>query len=623
MNRLMLKICEGVLARLQSRRMKTDFACNWKDARARLEENLDWCLDNVCRVYNSLIDAVSLDVGDLNAGRSTANLPTSISATYNSRRRSPTFFLGQLARKRWEHLSPAWQKAIVTDGLAIATLQRAERLLSLCGNTADLTKELLNSGHRNWNPLDHPESLLIEIESGILIREVQEEIAAQMRDPSGKQNAVMQLNMGEGKSSVIVPIVAATLADGSRLVRVVVAKPQSRQMLQMLVSKLGGLADHQIYHMPFSRSLRLNEAEVRTISQTYRTCMETGGILLIQPEHILSFKLMGIESLLSGQHRVSRSLLDTQHFFDKCSRDIVDESDENFSPKFELIYTMGTQRPIELSPERWSLIQSVLRIIAKIAPEVKNELPLSIEVDLGPRGSFPRTRFLHQDAHRRVLGRLAEEICLSGLPGFPVARQSETVRNAVFKYVTEPELSPAEISAVELCATLWTESVMKPLLLLRGLIAGGVLGFAFGHKRWRVNYGLDLSRQPKTKLAVPFRAKDSPTVRSEFSHPDVVIVLTCLSYYSSGLEEEDLFLAFEHFVKSDQADIEYGDWVQDTPDLPGPFRSLIGINLKDRLQFTNKVFPRLRQAKAVIDYFLSHIIFHGGRQWRQTGCCFL
>ena len=63
-----------------------------------------------------------------------------------------------------------------------------------------------------------------------MIREVQGEIAREMRDPQYARNAVMQLNMGEGKSSVIIPIVAAALADASRLVRVIVAKPQSKRM---------------------------------------------------------------------------------------------------------------------------------------------------------------------------------------------------------------------------------------------------------------------------------------------------------------------------------------------------------------------------------------------------------
>ncbi len=50
----------------------------------------------------------------------------------------------------------------------------------------------------------------------------------------------MQLNMGEGKSTVIVPLVAAALGDRERLVRVVVAKPQASQMTHMLVGRLGG-----------------------------------------------------------------------------------------------------------------------------------------------------------------------------------------------------------------------------------------------------------------------------------------------------------------------------------------------------------------------------------------------
>lgn len=45
-----------------------------------------------------------------------------------------------------------------------------------------------------------------------------------MRAPPNGQNSVVQLNKGEGKSSVIVMIDAAALADSKQLVRVVVAK---------------------------------------------------------------------------------------------------------------------------------------------------------------------------------------------------------------------------------------------------------------------------------------------------------------------------------------------------------------------------------------------------------------
>ena len=85
---------------------------------------------------------------------------------------------------------------------------------------------------------------MLEIESGELIREVQESIAGHLRNPIGIQkarNAVIQLNIGEGKSSLIMPIVAAALANGKQSVWAIVAKPPWKQMAQTMISKLGGM----------------------------------------------------------------------------------------------------------------------------------------------------------------------------------------------------------------------------------------------------------------------------------------------------------------------------------------------------------------------------------------------
>lgn len=81
---------------------------------------------------------------------------------------------------------------------------------------------------------------------------------------------------------------------------------------------------------------------------------------------------------------------------------------------------------------------------------------------------------------------------------------------------------------------------MEPLLLVRGLIADGVLRFSLTQKRWRVNYGLDKSQIPSIELAVPYKAKDSPSLCLEFSYLVVVILLTLLSHYYGGLEDNEL-----------------------------------------------------------------------------------
>ena len=569
------------------------------------------CEEHSREIHDAILARMSLsDKADRDnlAHRSTLRILANIKM---APRFSPELFLQQLTRKRWSQLPTEWKTCFVTYGLSITALQRAKRLVSLVDHPEELVRELQNPGHSNWDPYEFPESLLLEIENGLLIRDVQEQIARQMRNIQPGQNAVMQLNMGEGKSSVIVPIVAAALADGSRLVRVLVAKPQSRQMFQMLVSKLGGLLGRRVYHLPVSRSLTIGDGEASEIHRLCLECIEKGGVLLVQPEHILSLKLMCLECFVTGRERVGRSLLKTLELFWASSRDVVDESDENFSVKFELIYTMGSQSALELSPQRWTMTQQLLGLVRRYAPAVQSKFPQSIEIHGQRPGSFPRIRLLHYEATQELFKLIADHISNNGIDSLPISRQPGMTRMAILSYFLNLDLSPQEVAAVEGDSetTFWTPSTKDPLLLLRGLLACGSLASCLSQKRWRVNYGPDYSRKPPTRLAVPYRAKDNPTPRSEFSHPDVVVVLTCLSYYYAGLSDDDLVAAFNHLLKTDQADTEYQVWIDDAPDLPYAYRQLGGINLQDRHHCIEHVFPTLRFSKGAIDYFLAHLVF--------------
>jgi hypothetical protein len=128
-------------------------------------------------------------------------------------RLSPTSILSHLASARAAALPPDWKKSFVSYGLSVAALQRAGRLLAAAGDETELLSELVNAGHQDWDVMRYPEWLLLEIENNILIRQEQALISQEMMSPSSGSNSVMQLNMGLGKSSVIVPIVAAALAD--------------------------------------------------------------------------------------------------------------------------------------------------------------------------------------------------------------------------------------------------------------------------------------------------------------------------------------------------------------------------------------------------------------------------
>jgi hypothetical protein len=68
---------------------------------------------------------------------------------------------------------------------------------------------------RTWDVLQHPKWLVFEAEGLLQIRPAQHCIAQMLMDTSG---AVSQLNMGEGKTRVIIPMMALAWADGNNLV---------------------------------------------------------------------------------------------------------------------------------------------------------------------------------------------------------------------------------------------------------------------------------------------------------------------------------------------------------------------------------------------------------------------
>ncbi|KAI1337558.1 hypothetical protein F5Y15DRAFT_147782 [Xylariaceae sp. FL0016] len=564
----------------------------------------------VSKIYDKIEHAVVKGLSSRSPNFLQSNTPDRILSAQYIPRLCSSFLLRRLNRHCWKELSDDWKDCITGYAVALTHLQRAERMQQAIHSPSAILREIQNAGHENWDPRQHPESLLLEVESNIMIRNVQAEIASQMRSPPSDKNATMQLIMGGGKSSVITPDAAASLADGTRLVRVIVAKAQSRQMHQMLVSKLGGLLNRQVYRLPISRAIRLDPSDVDTVHNMMEECRDTGGILLVQPEHILSFKLMGIEYAINGDHSMAEKLLATQRFLTDNSRDIVDESDENFSVKFELIYTMGTQRPIEFSPDRWSSLKQVLDIFSTVALKVAGESPSWVEIHELP-GRFPRIRILRQEAQGRIRDLVAEQICEQGLRGFPITRQPERIRRAVQSYISqeEPESSVIDLVEDDSPKGLWRPSSRSFLLLLRGLLSGGVLGFCFGQKRWRVDYGLDPNRKPPTRLALPFRAKDNPSPRSEFSHPEVIIILTLTCYYYKGLDKDEMYLAFDHLLKEDQRDLEYQEWVKDAPSLPPEYQQLVGVNLEDRFSCEHDFFPHFRYSKGAIDYFVTKIVF--------------
>ena len=416
----------------------------------------------------------------------------------------------------------------------------------------------------------------------------------------------MQLNMGEGKSSVIVPIIVAILANGDQLVRVIVPKALTAQMFHTLVDRLGGLTNRRVYFIPFSRSLKIDCQRAEALLQIMSECMKSCGVLLAQPEHLLSLKLVSVEKQLKEvkDDQVGPALLELQRWLHSFSRDILDESDEILHVRYQLVYTIGNQQHMEDTPERWTTTQRILSLVNKHATSLREAFPLGVEYERGRSGSFPHLRILHADAGQKLISCVLKDVIDGHLPNFSFAHLRSDLKDAIQSFISSEDVSVEKVRLVKeysLGSPLW-----GGLLLLRGLLATGILLFAFRERRWRVDYGFAPER---TMLAVPYRAKDIPAQRAEFGHPDVTIILTCLSYYYGSLEEKQLKQSFEILLKHDEPSMDYDLWVRECFSVPDSLRTLSGINIKSSEQWHNHLVPLFSQNKATIDFYLSRVVF--------------
>lgn len=404
---------------------------------------------------------------------------------------------------------------------------------------------------------------------------------------------------------MIIPLIAAAIADGSRLSRVIVLKSLSTQMADTLFQRLGGLVDRQMFFMPFSRKLETKGKLPLRIQNLLDDCVSRHGILLAQPEHILSFKLMGIERLTSGDFATASHLIKIQKWLDDNARDVLDESDEILDVKFQLIYTLGSQRMMDGQPERWLLIQGVFDLVDKHACRLRKSHADSIEVHRPSEAAFPAIRLLTSDIGRLLTAAIVRDIRDGHLPDLAFMGCPPHVREAMERFLQNVKVSADDFNII--CHFLkGSESSMKNLLLVRGLIAHNVLLFVLCNKRWLVNYGLHPTR---CLTAVPYRAKGVPAPSAEFGHPDVAIALTCLTYYYTGLSDSQIRTSIELLQKVDDPSLEYQAWTRGCHLLPAGLRDWVAVNLEDERQCLEEFFPALRYSKKAADFFMAKVVF--------------
>lgn len=464
-------------------------------------------------------------------------------------------------------------------------------------------QEYNNPGHVNWDPAVYTDWLLLEIDANMQIRKDQVTVALEMISPSSGANSVLQMNMGQGKTSVIMPMVACVLADRKMLARLLVPKALLSQTAQILQSRLGGLLGREVTHVPFSRRTPTAQQHILEYRNLHEDMMRSAGIMLAIPEHVLSFKLCGLQRVSDCKFSEAYQMIAIQRWMDEACRDILDECDFTLATRTQLIYPSGAQLAVDGHPHRWKVAEVILGLVAHHLRDLAQEFPQSIDVIERAVTEFPVAYFLRGDVENALVQRVVDDVCAGRTSMLPIRNCTKEQRQAIRVFISREMVDQRIIDVV---SQLFPDvpNARKIVYLLRGLLVHGILLLCL-KRRWNVQYGLHPDRDP---VAVPFHAKGVPSEQAEWGHPDVAILFTCLAFYYQGLDQKQLRRSLQVVLKSDDPTTEYDQWTQTSTSLPDALRHWNIINVDDEGQ-VEEIWRHLRFSTVVINHFLNYFVF--------------
>eukprot|EP00756_Hemistasia_phaeocysticola_P017791 Hpha_TRINITY_DN15556_c0_g1::TRINITY_DN15556_c0_g1_i1::g.106787::m.106787 len=444
-----------------------------------------------------------------------------------------------------------------------------------------------------------PSWVVFEAEARLQVRESQLALFSQLIETKGMQEEsagnphVCQLNVGEGKTRVVIPMLVLFYLSRPCLRVPVVHVLQSlrSESVRFFRSALSSSAlGVSVLDFPFNRDVEVEEDRpgfTRSMAQFFhRTnaarCRDT--MLLCPRESTWSWLLK--EHEVEGDGSWCRRKVVPSNVLN-----IFDEADELFSPRLQMMYAVGQKAVLEGMEHRQLVMTQVFLALSDFLAESEEHLlrpllsstPRIDEI----RACHRRCNFPSRAAHLR--SESEAEVPEELMRARSCLRQ-DLVRRLVRNKHMAPQLDWFTDARERMTADEWQEFESfatdpacdrepctefmtrnrKQMLAIRAVLVV-VLEHCL-QQRLSVRYGLRKPRQralsgcsasADKRIAVPFDAADQPSLRSEFEDPDVAMVLTYLAYFDKGVSLEQLrevLLALES-VSDQRRSSEFDRWV--------------------------------------------------------------
>lgn len=420
------------------------------------------------------------------------------------------------------------------------------------------------------------------------------------------KRSLAQLNMGLGKTRVILPLLILYWIDRPKLIRIHLLSPLLEEGFSFFHRILTASTHNiRLLRAPFNRDRNLTPDQAHSLLTGLRRAAKYNSVLVVAPEHVLSFKLKRDEARLAS--------LEMWESMDKVDRlpyiDIMDEVDDLLKHKYQLIYAVGESDYLDDGEKRWKLLQAILRSIDG-NPEIRKLLEEPDVATLGkPPGiaAFTPVRLHREKAWNRIRTRLMTMIVKDLTKDPPYGFEWIKVqKDFPYDFVIDPHAT-----LTEQLKALPKEKI-SDLLVLRCFLACDILLHCLS-ERHRVYYGINPSG--KKKIAIPFRASDVPSERSEFFHPDCALAFTHLAYYYTGLDRNQVTSAIKRLLEtspSAQKSIYTSWWDRSSP-LIQDEEILKMLDVHEKLDTSNTIqmdhaYEIFRYNTEVINFWLDNAI---------------
>ncbi|ORM40231.1 uncharacterized protein BXIN_1598 [Babesia sp. Xinjiang] len=460
-------------------------------------------------------------------------------------------------------------KAISQVSQVLDQVERGVTKDTLCSCMGVLCDQLCVTRHYvtvsgeggNVKAVMDPRLLLFEFSNDLVLRKTQVELLKEFCEAAERgESRCHQMIMGQGKTTVVGPLLSVMLANGRQLFVQVCPSELLEFTKNVLRETFSAVIRKGVFTLHFSRYHRATPELYLKLLQA----RETGSIVVCTPTTIKSiflkcilcyYKLRegtvpegtvarvtrihqrlskiwnmryvgGVEQSLDDIYRDTQLELDVLlRILELFSSGILlmDEIDLLLHPlKSELHWPIGSKQPLKQLEGsdheiRWLLPWYVLAMVVNGGHQ---ELESCIRdgVDQCHVTMSPHMVILNMQWYRDKLLPILEELTKEYLEKYMLLTQMDAVL-----YTRE-----------------WLRTTLPYMLSKVNLVNYGVI------KEEQISsVSVPLTRRT---LAVPFVGKGTPSSHSEFSHPDVLIGFTMLSYMYQGLRRCDFVTALRHLV---------------------------------------------------------------------------